>query len=158
LSSWKCASAVFPETTNHIVRISIQKNVFIPDSGIFDQYQVPPAGQLTSRSLVSFPVSGRGGEASIGGCPRMAFRSLRLSAQTLHHTQKIILGISTICLWLFFQVFLDFEQNCYPRTASYETRVRIFIGGSGKTFWYDWSSGRICRAKGERIAKVNNYF
>ena len=32
--------------------------------------------------------------------------------------QKIILGISTICLWLFFQVFLDFEQNFYSRTAS----------------------------------------
>jgi len=32
--------------------------------------------------------------------------------------KKIILGISTICLWLFFQVFLDFEQNCYSRTAS----------------------------------------
>jgi len=32
--------------------------------------------------------------------------------------KKIILGISTICLWLFFQVFLDFEQNYYPRTAS----------------------------------------
>jgi hypothetical protein len=25
--------------------------------------------------------------------------------------EKIILGISTICLWLFFQAFLDFEQN-----------------------------------------------
>jgi len=32
--------------------------------------------------------------------------------------EKIILGISTICLWLFFQAFLDFEQNCYPGTAS----------------------------------------
>jgi len=32
--------------------------------------------------------------------------------------KKIILRISTICLWLFFQVFLDFEQNCYSRTAS----------------------------------------
>ncbi len=32
--------------------------------------------------------------------------------------KKIILGISTIYLWLFFQVFLDFEQNCYSRTAS----------------------------------------
>ena len=32
--------------------------------------------------------------------------------------KKIILGISTICLWLFFQAFLDFEQNCYSRTAS----------------------------------------
>jgi len=32
--------------------------------------------------------------------------------------QVVILGISIICLWLFFQVFLDFEQNCYPRTAS----------------------------------------
>jgi len=33
--------------------------------------------------------------------------------------KKIILGISTICLWLFFKVFLDFEQNCYPRTGSW---------------------------------------
>jgi len=33
--------------------------------------------------------------------------------------KKLILVISTICLWLCFQVFLDFEQNCYPRTASY---------------------------------------
>ncbi len=31
--------------------------------------------------------------------------------------KKIILGISTICLWLFFQAFLDFEQNCYSRTV-----------------------------------------
>ncbi len=32
--------------------------------------------------------------------------------------KKIILGILTICLRLFFQVFLDFEQNGYSRTAS----------------------------------------
>ncbi len=52
------------------------------------------------------------GNRSLGGCPRtpklrvqVPFRSLvpRLPAQTLQIYQKNILGISTICLWYFFE-------------------------------------------------------
>jgi len=33
----------------------------------------------------------------------------------------------------------------------------ISIGRFGETFWYDWSRDRVCCAKGERIAKEQNY-
>ncbi len=42
--------------------------------------------------------------------------------------KKIILGISTICLWLFFQAFLDFEQNCLFSDSLLEGRVITFSG------------------------------
>ncbi len=38
---------------------------------------------------------------------------------------KTILGISTICLWLSFQVFLNFEQNCYFRAASQACAIGV---------------------------------
>ncbi len=40
--------------------------------------------------------------SGLGACPRMPFRSLRLPAQTLRNSQKIMLAISHIWLCLFF--------------------------------------------------------
>ena len=41
-----------------------------------------------------------------------------LFAQSLRYAQKIILGISTICLWLFFSHALILNENPHKSTES----------------------------------------
>jgi len=68
-----------------------------------------------------------------------------LFAQSLRYAQKIILEISTICLWLFFSHALILNENPHKSTESSMNTNLFFV--KGKSFELADTGGTAMRQK-----------